>query len=53
MSSKSDKETKENKNNKLVYCKNCHQDIESNKMFLHEGFCFRKNVFCEHCEKVF
>ena len=53
MSSKSDKETKENKNNKLVYCKNCHQDIESNKMFLHEGFCFRNNVFCDHCEKVF
>ena len=53
MSSKSDKETKENENNKLVYCKNCHQDIESNKMFLHEGFCFRNNVFCEHCEKVF
>ena len=22
-------------------------------MFLHEGFCKRNNVFCEHCEKVF
>jgi hypothetical protein len=34
-------------------CKNCRQDILAEKMFLHEGFCTRNNVFCEHCEKVF
>jgi hypothetical protein len=22
-------------------------------MFLHEGFCQKNNIFCEHCEKVF
>ena len=38
---------------KLIMCKNCHQDILEEKMFLHEGFCLRNNVYCEHCEKVF
>ena len=38
---------------KTVICKNCRQDILAEKMFLHEGFCQRNNVFCEHCEKVF
>ena len=38
---------------KTVVCKNCRQDILAEKMFLHEGFCQRNNVFCEHCEKVF
>ena len=38
---------------KTVMCKNCRQDILAEKMFLHEGFCSRNNVFCEHCEKVF
>ena len=38
---------------KLTKCKNCRQDIISEKMFLHEGFCHRNNVFCEHCQKVF
>ena len=38
---------------KTVMCKNCRQDILAEKMFLHEGFCTRNNVFCEHCEKVF
>ena len=51
MSSKTDLENKEK--NKLIYCKNCRQDIASDKMFLHEGFCLRNNIFCEHCEKVF
>ena len=37
----------------LIQCKNCHQDILKNKMFLHEGFCIRNNVYCGHCEKVF
>ena len=38
---------------KTVMCTNCRQDILAEKMFLHEGFCQRNNVFCEHCEKVF
>ena len=38
---------------KLIMCKNCHQDILEEKMFLHEGFCIRNNVFCEKCERVF
>ena len=38
---------------KLIMCKNCHQNILEEKMFLHEGFCLRNNVYCEHCEKVF
>ena len=38
---------------KTIKCKNCRQDILAEKMFLHEGFCHRNNVFCEHCEKVF
>ena len=38
---------------KLIMCKNCHQDILEEKMFLHEGFCIRNNVYCEKCEKVF
>ena len=51
MSSKNDLES--NKDTKLIRCENCRQDILSDKMFLHEGFCHRNNVFCEHCEKVF
>ena len=38
---------------KLIKCKTCRQDIPKEKMFLHEGFCQRNNIFCEHCEKVF
>ena len=38
---------------KLIMCKNCHQDILEEKMFLHEGFCIRNNTYCEHCERVF
>ena len=37
----------------LIRCDNCRQDINSKIMFLHEGFCHKNNVFCEHCEKVF
>ena len=44
---------KSNKDSKVVKCKNCRQDILKDKMFLHEGFCARNNIFCEHCEKVF
>lgn len=38
---------------KIIMCKNCHQNILEEKMFLHEGFCTRNNIFCEICEKVF
>ena len=51
MSTKTCSEQKQE--NKLIKCENCRQDILSDKMFLHEGFCHRNNVFCEHCEKVF
>ena len=40
-------------NEKTIKCENCRQEISANKMFLHEGFCKRNNVFCEHCEKVY
>lgn len=51
MATKTNSEQKEE--TKLIKCENCRQDILSDKMFLHEGFCHRNNVFCEHCEKVF
>ena len=51
MLSKSISEEKDE--NKLIRCENCRQDILANKMFLHEGFCHRNNVFCEHCEEVY
>lgn len=38
---------------KFTRCDNCRQDILSEKMFLHEGFCHRNNIFCDHCEKVY
>ena len=38
---------------KLVRCDNCRQDILASKMFLHEGFCHRNNIYCDHCKKVF
>ena len=47
------KEIKNEKEPEIVKCPNCRQDIEAKKMFLHEGFCNRNNVFCEHCEKVY
>ena len=34
-------------------CENCRQNILSDKMFLHEGFCQRNNTYCDHCDKVF
>ena len=36
-----------------IICNFCHQPILESKMFLHEGFCSRNNVFCQHCKKVF
>ena len=47
------KKSKMNAKPKLIICKNCHQEIEEEKMFLHEGFCIRNNAYCEHCQKVF
>lgn len=37
----------------IIECKNCRQEILAEKMFLHEGFCLRNNVYCDQCEKVF
>lgn len=51
MSSKVTK--KSNNDSEYTKCPNCRQDILKDKMFLHEGFCSRNNVFCDHCEKVF
>ena len=45
--------SEKNTNSKYTRCDTCRQDILSEKMFLHEGFCSRNNIFCEHCEKVF
>ena len=50
MESKGDSDSKED--SKLIRCKNCRQDILASKMFLHEGFCHRNNIYCEHCGKV-
>ena len=51
MSSKA--KSSSNSKSKTIKCKNCRQFILANKMFLHEGFCNRFNIFCKHCEKVF
>ena len=50
-SSFNEKEDKEKPD--TIRCDNCRQDIERKKMFLHEGFCHRNNIFCEHCKEVF
>ena len=41
------------KSESSIKCKSCRQYIPSHKVFLHEGFCQRNNIFCEHCEQVF
>ena len=41
------------KNELKIKCKSCRQYIPSHKMFLHEGFCQKNNIFCEHCDQVF
>ena len=51
--SESNEKSKPKDNKKLIRCKNCRQDILAEKMFLHEGFCNRNNIFCDHCQKVF
>ena len=43
----------DNQDSKLIRCGNCRQNILASKMFLHEGFCSRNNIFCDHCQKVF
>jgi len=42
-----------NKNELKIKCKSCRQYIPSHKMFLHEGFCQKNNIFCDHCDQVF
>ena len=42
-----------NKNELKIKCKSCRQYIPSHKMSLHEGFCQKNNIFCEHCDQVF
>ena len=41
-----------NTNQNYIKCQNCHQEILSSKMFLHEGFCLRNNIYCSKCNKV-
>ena len=50
---KNNENSEKNDNKKKIHCKNCRQEILAEKMFLHEGFCFRNNIYCEHCDKVF
>ena len=49
----SKKNSKPKDNKKFIKCKNCRREIAAEKMFLHEGFCQRNNIFCDHCQKVF
>ena len=41
-----------NPDQNYTICENCHQEILSSKMFLHEGFCLRNNTYCSLCDKV-
>ena len=50
---KNNENSEKKDNKKKIHCKNCRQEILAEKMFLHEGFCFRNNIYCEHCDKVF
>ena len=52
--SSNNKNSSDNPDNsdKYIKCTNCHQNILSSKMFLHEGFCFRNNTYCFECGKV-
>ena len=36
-----------------VICKNCHQSIPKQTLPLHEVFCYRNNVACADCHRVF
>lgn len=35
----------------MVLCKNCHCEIEDNKIILHERFCIQNIKFCEECKE--
>ena len=52
--SSNNKNSSDNPDNsdKYIKCTNCHQNILSSKMFLHEGFCLRNNTYCFECGKV-
>ena len=39
------KKSKPKDNKKFIKCKNCRQEIEAEKMFLHEGFLSKKQYF--------
>ena len=47
------KKGEEEEEEEKIKCKTCRQYISPYKMFLHEGFCQKNNIFCEHCDKVF
>ena len=34
-------------------CKNCLQSIPKRTLPLHESFCYRNNILCQHCHQVF
>ncbi len=36
-----------------VICKNCHQSIPKRTLPLHEAFCYRNNISCPKCHRVF
>ena len=36
----------------MVFCTNCHCEIDENKMFLHERFCKQNVRYCEKCEEA-
>ena len=35
----------------MVFCSNCHCDIEESKMFLHQRFCIQNIKYCEECKE--
>ena len=35
----------------MVFCTNCHCDIEDSKMFLHQRFCIQNIKYCEECKE--
>lgn len=35
----------------MVFCSNCHCDIDESKMFLHQRFCIQNIKYCEQCQE--
>ena len=35
----------------MVFCSNCHCDIDESKFFLHHRFCVQNIKYCEQCEE--